>query len=252
MLECKLGEINRIKHTIPFKMQMHTHKYNELTYYISGNGTTKIGSTVYNYKAGTFAFYKSGTAHNEINPEPCDIIWVHFSYNIENINLKEGVYTDPDGQLFACLQRLRNASYEQRKYRTLLIESCLAEAIVTAAAQQSEPETLTAGLNWEQILDYIDANKHNDIDFVSLARNHHYSYDRFRHLFREHFGISLHAYLTKQRINHAKRLLKSSTFSLTDIAYDCGFKSSSQFTNIFKKHTGLTPKEYRKKRTNIV
>lgn len=252
MLDCTLNEINRINHTIPFKIQMHTHKYNEITYYISGNGSTKIGSTVYEYKPKTFAFYKAGTAHNEINPEPSDIIWMHFSWNIEGLNLKEGVYEDTDGQLFACLQRLRNITLEQKKYRKLLIESYLAQALITAAAQQGDHETAETNINWLQIVDHIDANITHNIDFVSLAHDYHYSYDRFRHLFREHFGISLHAYLTNQRIIHAKRLLKSTTFGLTDIAYNCGFNSSSQFANIFKKHTGLTPKEYRKERNNIV
>lgn len=252
MLECELNQINRVNHAKPLKMQMHTHKYDELTYYISGSGTTQIGNTVYNYKPKTFAFYKSGTVHDEINTLPCDIIWTHFSYNLDGIVLKEGIYEDPDGQLFACLQRLRNASFEHRKYREMLIESCLAEAIVTAAVHQSEPEAAVGGINWQQILDYIDANIHSDINFTSLAEGLHYSYDRFRHLFREHFGISLYAYLTKQRIDHAKRLLKSSDSGITDIAYNCGFNSSSQFANIFKKYTGLTPKEYRKERKNMV
>ncbi len=251
MIECKLNQIVRENHISPFEMQMHTHKFDELTYYISGNGTTRIGDTVYNYKPRTFAFYKAGTPHNEINTEPCDIIWLHFSYDIKEIFLEEGVYEDVDAKLLSSLQKLRNSFFGQEKFRDTLVESHLAETIAIAA-QQNVPKSQNTKIEWQQILNYIDTNFHNNIDFKALAQRHNYSFDRFRHIFREHFGVSVYAYLTNQRINLAKRLLKSSNFSIAHIAYDCGFNSSSQFTNIFKKHTGLTPKEYRKIKTNIV
>lgn len=251
MLNCKLNKITRVKHIIPLEMNMHTHKYDELTYFISGNGTTRIGNNLFDYKPHSFAIYKAGTPHDEINPVACDIIWLHFSCNIDGFSLKEGVYEDLNGKLFACLQKLRSSYFGQEKHREILIESQLAEALAIAA-QAIDHKELAARIDWQQILDYIDANIHNNIDFHSLSKSYHYSYDRFRHIFRKHFGISLHAYLTNQRIEHAKHLLKGTTFSLTDIAYDCGFNSSSQFANIFKKHTGLTPKEYRKMKTNIV
>ncbi|MBE6727660.1 MAG: helix-turn-helix transcriptional regulator [Ruminococcaceae bacterium] len=39
--------------------------------------------------------------------------------------------------------------------------------------------------------------------------------------------------------------------TITIIAFDCGFNSSSQFTNIFKKYTGFTPKDYRTSKNNV-
>lgn len=246
MIKCELKQINRVKHSIPIKIKTHTHKGDELTYFISGSGTTKINEKIYNYKPGEFAFYKMGTPHDEYDPEPCDVIWLHFSFDINEIALKEGVFDDRDGRLLSLLQKLRNLSMEQKIYSEQLIESCLAEAIITAAEKQLDSETGGDRINWKKILNYIDTNINEQIDFASVARSNHYSYDRFRHLFSEHFGISPYAYLTEQRIAHAKRLLKSSDSDITAIAFDCGFNSSSQFTNIFKKYVGQTPKQYRK------
>lgn len=245
MIDCFLDKIVRVRHTIPTKINTQTHEYNELTYFISGSGSTCINDAVHSYGERTFAFYKTGTPHNETDPEPCDIIWSHFNYNISDIELKEGVFSDPEGELLACLQRLRSATISQREYRTSLIESCLAEVIITAARLQNEHSVIATGIDWQKIIDYIDENLSDNIDFIKLAKQNHYSYDRFRHLFKEQFGISCYTYLTNQRIERAKRLLKSSGYILTDIAYDCGFNSSSQFTNIFKKYIGVTPKEYR-------
>lgn len=246
MINCDLKQINRVKHSLPIKINTHKHKSNELTYFISGSGTTKINDTTYNYKAGDFAFYKMGTKHDEYDPVSCDIIWLHFDFDIDNLALKEGVFYDNDGKLLKALQKLRNLSLEQNKYKNHLVESALAQVIIFAAQKQENADDFYDKLNWKQILNYIDSNINENINFKFIASKHNYSYDRFRHLFSEHFGISPNTYLTNQRINDAKRLLKSSESSITEIAFDCGFNSSSQFTNIFKKYTGFTPKEYRK------
>lgn len=246
MIDCKLKQIHRVKHSIPIKINTQTHKFDELIYFISGSGTTQINDKTFTYKAGDFAFYKAGTPHNEYDPNPCDIIWLHFSFNIDGIDLKEGLFCDNNGNLLSILQKLRRLSLEQKQHNDKLIEVYLAEAIITAAQKQNNTYEINRSTNWDKILNYIDININEPIDFALLAKNNNYSYDRFRHLFAERFGQSPYAYLTGRRIEHAKRLLKNSNSSITDIAFDCGFNSSSQFTNIFKKHVRVTPKEYKK------
>ena len=247
MIDCRLKQIHREKHSIPIKINTQTHKSDELVYFISGRGTTQINDRTFTYKSGDFAFYKMGTPHNEYDPNPCDIIWLHFSFDINGIDLKEGLFCDNGGKLLSVLQKLRRLSLEQNQNNDKLIEVYLAEAIITAFECQNKPADFSGRTNWEQILNYIDSNINKPIDFVALSKSNHYSYDRFRHLFAKRFGKSPYAYLTEQRIEHAKRLLKNSNLNITDIAFDCGFNSSSQFTNIFKKYIGATPKEYKKR-----
>lgn len=248
MINCNLSQINRVKHSIPLKIDTHTHTYCELTYFVSGNGSTEINGKNYNYNSGDFAFYKAGTPHNEYDPTPCDIIWLHFNFDISDIDLNEGVYEDCEGRLFSLLQKIRSLSFENNLHNRYLTECCLGEIIITAHQLQSKNFTVakTANhINWKKILNYIDSNINEPVNFQDLAKSYNYSYDRFRHLFYEHFGTSPYSYLTKQRIRHAEHLLKNSNSHITDIAFDCGFNSASQFTNIFKKYTGLTPKEYK-------
>lgn len=246
MIDCKLKQIHRVKHSIPIKINTQTHKFDELVYFVSGRGTTNINGKNHNYKAGDFAFYKAGTPHDECDPLPCDIIWLHFSFNINNIELKEGLFSDCDGKLLSLLQKLRRLSIEKNEYNKQLTETCLAETIIIAAERQHKGDDYSNNTNWEKVLNYIDANINESIDFSQLANINNYSYDRFRHLFAERFGCSPYSYLVKQRIEHSKRMLKNSSSSITNIAFDCGFNSSSQFTNIFKKYVGITPKEYKK------
>lgn len=246
MFRCDLNQINRVKHSLPITIKTHTHEADELTYFISGSGTTTINGKTVPYKAGDFAFYKKGTLHDECDPNPCEIIWMLFDFEIEGIELNEGVYSDEDGKLLSALQKLRRFSLEQNQYSLRFIEITLAETVVLASEKQNAFEVLNDKVNWKNILNYIDTNINEQIDFKELAAKHHYSYDHFRHLFVRHFGISPYAYLTNQRISHAKRLLESSASSVTEIGLDCGFNSSSQFINVFKRYTKITPKSYRK------
>lgn len=66
-------------------------------------------------------------------------------------------------------------------------------------------------------------------------------------LFTEYTGIGPGAYVTKLRIDEAKRLLTVSNNSLGSIAEALGFSSQSHFQNVFKKEVGETPLQYRKK-----
>ena len=244
MISCTLKAMQRIRHTHPIEIAMQRHNDNELTYFIYGNGTTQINDSVYSYGNKSFAYYKKGTLHNEIDPVDCDIIWLHFSFEADGVELKEGVFEDPNSELLKVIQKLRCLEMEKEEGSKVLKEACLAEMTVTAMRLQNKKASKERGL--ERVLEYIDENINSDIDFKLLAHRYNYSYDRFRHLFSERFGISPYSYLLKRRIDQATYLLNNTNFSLTTIAYDTGFKSSSQFLNAFKKIKNITPGEWRK------
>jgi AraC family L-rhamnose operon transcriptional activator RhaR/AraC family L-rhamnose operon regulatory protein RhaS len=63
--------------------------------------------------------------------------------------------------------------------------------------------------------------------------------------FHEATGVPPIAYLIQLRINRAAAMLRSSTTSVTEIAFHVGFGDSNYFTRQFKKQTGLSPRRYR-------
>ena len=63
--------------------------------------------------------------------------------------------------------------------------------------------------------------------------------------FKEAFGETPYAYVTRKRIEKAKRLIAAGRESMLTIALETGFCSQSHFNKVFKAHTGMTPKEYR-------
>jgi len=63
--------------------------------------------------------------------------------------------------------------------------------------------------------------------------------------FRRHYRRTIGEYLRELRIDHARRELSTSDTPLADIAVSAGFTDQSHFSNAFKRHTGLTPTQFR-------
>ncbi|WP_245686090.1 DNA-3-methyladenine glycosylase 2 family protein [Terasakiispira papahanaumokuakeensis] len=66
-----------------------------------------------------------------------------------------------------------------------------------------------------------------------------------RRTFRQHFGVSPHAYTQTQRLLNAKRLLAERSLSITEIAMIAGFGSLRRMNALFKQHYQLTPRQLR-------
>ncbi|MCG8526752.1 MAG: helix-turn-helix transcriptional regulator [Opitutales bacterium] len=76
------------------------------------------------------------------------------------------------------------------------------------------------------------------------------SKSQFCALFSDSFGMSLQDYLLAERIKRSAALLKGSSLSITEIAYACGFISSSYFNRVFRQKMGCNPFLFRKHAQN--
>ncbi len=96
-----------------------------------------------------------------------------------------------------------------------------------------------------QILDYIDTNLDQNIKLADLAQLLDLSAFHFSRLFKQSINTTPHQYLSQQRVERAKKLLKQSDLLIIDIALECGFSSHSHLSKQFRRITGTTPKAYR-------
>ena len=96
----------------------------------------------------------------------------------------------------------------------------------------------------EIIQDHIDTN----ITLKEISKDLNISPSYLSREFSKYFGdLSFGDYIQQQRIEKAKELMGTATYSLTEIAYLTGFSDQSHFTRIFKKITGQNPSDFRKK-----
>lgn len=101
-------------------------------------------------------------------------------------------------------------------------------------------------------LDYIYDHLHDRVMVTDIAEHVKLSPQYLSRLFHDEVGITISAYIMEKRIESAENMLKFSDYSPLDIGNYLNFSSHSHFIMAFKKHTGLTPREYREKffRTN--
>lgn len=66
--------------------------------------------------------------------------------------------------------------------------------------------------------------------------------------FKQAFRLTPHQFLTATRLEYARKMLADRNLSVTDICFSVGFDSLSSFSRAFRRHTGFSPSEYRRKR----
>ncbi|MBN2604710.1 MAG: helix-turn-helix transcriptional regulator [Bacilli bacterium] len=95
--------------------------------------------------------------------------------------------------------------------------------------------------------EYLEQNYMKALQIDDVADLLHFSKFHFIRLFKSQTGKTPYQYLLEVRVNQAKYLLKKTTLQAKEISRNCGYNSEINFTTSFKKNTGLTPLEYRRK-----
>lgn len=85
-----------------------------------------------------------------------------------------------------------------------------------------------------------------EVNYATLAREHHVSYSTLRTLFRRETGTTLGQHHLDLRIKEVQRLLVRTSLSVTSIAARLGFYDQKHLSAIFKKRTGASPVAYRR------
>ncbi|SFM26586.1 two-component system, response regulator YesN [Gracilibacillus orientalis] len=91
---------------------------------------------------------------------------------------------------------------------------------------------------------FIANNYHKQINLMDVSAYTELSTNYVSNLFHEATGSTFIDYLTEIRIKKAKQLLQTNNATLKEISYDIGYKDPNYFSRVFKKHVGLSPKQY--------
>lgn len=95
------------------------------------------------------------------------------------------------------------------------------------------------------VLDYLELHYSEKITTQNAAESIGYSTEHFCRLFKEIFNTQFTVYLKQFRIEKAKQLLP--IFPIPEISERCGFSSQSNFARAFRKVTGFSPTDFKRK-----
>ncbi|MBQ7974444.1 MAG: helix-turn-helix domain-containing protein [Clostridia bacterium] len=99
----------------------------------------------------------------------------------------------------------------------------------------------------QSVMDYVTENFAEDITSEDMAKMAHMSYSYFSKVFKKITKQNFSKYLNQLRITEAQKLLLTTDKSITEIALDTGFSTSSYFIKQFKKsNSGVAPLQFKK------
>lgn len=101
---------------------------------------------------------------------------------------------------------------------------------------------------WE-ISEYINYNYKRNITLNQLSKLYFINEKYLGKLLKAQFNMSFHERLNVLRLKNAEKLLKTTSKSIIEIAFDCGYQSVNYFNRRFYKKYNITPSQYRKKET---
>ena len=100
----------------------------------------------------------------------------------------------------------------------------------------------------KKVIEYVSTHLSEQITSGTASKHLFLNNSYFCRLFKARFGCSFTEYLTSRRIEQSKILLNTTALSISDVAFKCGFNSFSYFGKTFRRRTGISPSDYRRKK----
>ncbi len=237
----------------------HMHSYLELFYFESGSGFFVCGQQKIPLRTHTLLIVNAAVTHRQFSDDLTEPL-IYYNLAIDDIllgDMNKNELTQPDFayrymegpqnsvyqnilQLLTALKQQSSFYFLRAKGLLYTIFADVCTALITP--KQGENEDICVLRDTKR---YIQNNHFRDLKLEELAKQACMSSTSLQHKFMAKYQISPIQYLILVRIENAKLLLIKSGDSISDIAAKVGFNSSSYFSEVFKKHTGLTPRAYR-------
>lgn len=92
---------------------------------------------------------------------------------------------------------------------------------------------------------YINENYFEELTLSGLADKYAVESSYFSRLFKQETGENLMLYIAGKRMEKAKELMQREDINIAEVAFMVGYDDYTYFSKVFKKHTGVSPRDYR-------
>ena len=220
---------------------------NVLLYLLEGSFSCTIDENEFVVKAGDIAIFDTETAMSRHVLEPIRFLYVKFQLRrLEFFSVKSGVWHGIEERACQDLEKILALSSGQTQMGLHLREHYLNDLFLCLAEQPTAHEKIIAPAENFTPVAYMKKRIQKGMTMAELARACGSSVSSLESNFRSIYGMSPYRYFIKLRMEEAERLLAKTSYTVTEIAMRCGYENLFYFCNAFKKHSGMTPTEYRK------
>lgn len=158
----------------------------------------------------------------------------------------ELIQTDPklyDNNMTLNSRILKN---KQRELHARVESRGIVYLLIAAFLKYGRQKQYVGDKRITRVLEYIRTHLQDNTDLDTLASISCLSKDHLIRIFKREMQMTPLQYINKKKIEKAQLKLVGEKTQIKEIAYQLGFEDQAYFNRIFKKHTGLTPVEYRK------
>ncbi len=239
---------------------VHTHRFNELYYFISGKLVYKIEGTRYPLHPGDILIMRHAESHSlEIDPsEPYERISLHFDSELirsidPSLKLLHAFYDRELGQsnLFTpsdfstplcemLAEGMMEKTENPRQQIISMLIPMLNELSTAYENKKNNPQNTDAPSR--RIIDYINRHLSDDLSLDRICERFYISKPQLCRIFKAATGTTVWEYVTVKRLMAAQQLISEGT-PPTKAASLCGFNDYSVFYRAYKRHFNTSPKK---------
>ena len=236
----------------------HIHDYFEIEIIVSGKAHEFLNGIPICLERGVAHILSTNDVHDLTVIESLDIykIMVHPNQTDKDIirnlidNLGVVKFNDDEYAEITQIAELLIKEYNENQIANqaminsllncLVIMFSRKEKIVTQINQKSKNHYI------KDATDYILLNYTNPLSSCDIAKHLNISPSYFSALFHKQTGDTVTDFITKLRLDKAHSMLLMGNFSVSEVCYDCGFNSLSNFLRAYKLKYGVSPNETKK------
>ncbi|MCF7837590.1 MAG: AraC family transcriptional regulator [Candidatus Marinimicrobia bacterium] len=242
--------------------RMHRTNACELLYVVRGQMTLEFEQASFPAKERDVLIVPTGTMHRDVFDldTELDIFYISFTWNLESEYIRQvnnrtiqaipqerriamSLLFDPLQQDCGALDSPTKMLAEARVFTILMF--LLREAFVQQeSAELVETNGARGRLLLHEAKKYLRKHFAECIALGEVAAALRISPCHLSHVFSREDGFSMFSYLTQIRLEKAKTLLRDATFNVSEVARAVGYEDANYFAKVFRKHTGLSPREF--------
>lgn len=247
------------------------HDFFELAAVIKGKCVMTMGGKSYLLEPGDLCFIKYNIKHFESyfkENSGYEILWIAYS-SVFRIRIYNAVYEPKNKyrlfssiimkvkpETFFMLEKIATMNDPKKNINEIksLLKKWLAAVQDNLKKKKYEMRVYTdknlksaavRSKRMEKAMQYLAEHYNEKIRLKDIAAEVGLSPAYFATLFYELYYHPLHEYITELRMKKAFQLLKTSNLNVNEIAYKVGYGDNLFFRHIFKKYTGISPREFR-------
>lgn len=174
-------------------------------------------------------------------------VCVQVYYICTSVLSKNGLFFPPDGKDGTALDARQTDGFflQIRNSRSIKnLENAVSELLVQTVALLSNSNRAVS-LPVKRSLKYIHDNYHRDLSLEVIAGKININPSHLSRIFKKQIGEPVTKYINRVRIEKAKELLAFSGMLAYEAALATGYNDPTYFSHVFKKITGLSPKEFK-------